>query len=227
MNGGVSLKDFSLFDIIGPSMIGPSSSHTAGATKLGKVAYRIASKEIKSVEFFLHGSFAKTYKGHGTDKALLGGILGFNPDDERIKYSFSLAKEKGIEYSFIESDLGEAHPNTVKIVVTKPNDEKVEILGSSIGGGNIVVSQINGLSLEFTGAYTTLIVSHRDKPGVVAKVTAILAEYSINIAFMRVYRYGRGENAFMVIETDDSIDKSIMSYIDKVDGISTAYLVTL
>lgn len=208
-------------------MIGPSSSHTAGATKLGKVAYRIACKEIKSVEFLLHGSFAKTYRGHGTDKALLGGILGFNPDDERIKDSFNLAKEKNIDYRFIEGDLGEVHPNTVKITITKPNDEIVELVGSSIGGGNIVVCQINGLSLEFTGAYTTLIISHKDKPGVIAKVTTILAQNNINIAFMRVYRYGRGENAFMIIETDDSIEKAVLGCINEVDGISRSYLVTL
>lgn len=221
------MKDFSLFDIIGPSMIGPSSSHTAGATRLGKVAYRIACKEIQSVEFLLHGSFAKTYKGHGTDKALLGGILGFNPDDERIRDSFRLAKENNITFSFKEADLGEVHPNTVKIIVTKPNNEKVELLGSSTGGGNIIVCQINGLDLEFTGVYTTLIISHKDKPGVVAKVTTILAENNINIAYMRVYRYGRGENAFMIIETDDSIEKVVMNYINEVNGISKTYLVTL
>lgn len=221
------MKDFSIFDIIGPSMIGPSSSHTAGATKLGKVAYRIAGEDISEVDFLLHGSFAKTYKGHGTDKALLGGILGFNPDDERIKDSFDLANNKKIKFSFKEVDLGEVHPNTVKIIITKKNKEIVELVGSSTGGGNVVVCQINGLDLEFTGAYTTLIISHRDRPGIVAKVTTILSENNINIAFMRVYRYGRGENAFMIIETDDLIQGLVMEYINRLEGISKSYLVTL
>lgn len=222
------MKEFSMFDVVGPNMIGPSSSHTAGACRIGKAAYKISGGNIKKVTFLLHGSFAKTYRGHGTDKALVGGILGFDPDDERIKNSFDLAKEKGIEYIFQEENLGEVHSNTVKIIIEKNEDEKIELMGSSIGGGNIVVTEINGLKIEFTGEYDTLIISHVDKPGVIAKVTAVLALYDINIAFMRVYRHNKGENAFMVIETDDEIASEIVSYIKKtIPEVPQAYLVNI
>ncbi|MDR5658049.1 L-serine ammonia-lyase, iron-sulfur-dependent subunit beta [Serpentinicella sp. ANB-PHB4] len=221
------MKEYSIFDIIGPSMVGPSSSHTAGACKLGKVASKIAEKNIKEVKFLLHGSFAKTYIGHGTDKALLAGVLGFDTDDERIKQAFEIAKIKGVKYCYKEADLGDVHENTVKIIIKKANDETVDLLGSSIGGGSIVVTQINGLELEFTGEYTTLIISHQDRPGVISKVSTILSDFHVNIAFMRVYRYGKRKNAFMIIETDDGIEASIMKNIKDVEGISKAYLVTI
>lgn len=222
------MKEFSIFDVVGPNMIGPSSSHTAGACRIGKAAFKISSEDIKKVTFLLHGSFAKTYRGHGTDKALIGGILGFDPDDERIKHSFDLAKEKGIEFAFQEEDLGEVHPNTVKIIVQKSDGETVELIGSSIGGGNIVITEINGLELEFTGEYETLIISHEDKPGVIAKVTAVLALYDINIAFMRVYRYSKGQNAFMIIEADNKISNEIVAYIKKtIPEVPQAFLVNI
>ncbi len=222
------MKEYSMFDVVGPNMIGPSSSHTAGACRIGKAAYKMAGEDIKKVTFLLHGSFGKTYRGHGTDKALVGGILGFDPDDERIKYSFDLAKEKGIEFTFKEENLGEVHSNTVKIIVEKSNGETLELKGSSIGGGNIVVNEINGLEIEFTGEYETLIISHVDKPGVIAKVTAVLALYDINIAFMRVYRYTKGQNAFMIIETDNEITPEIVTYIKKtIPEVPQAYLVNI
>ncbi|MBU5677726.1 L-serine ammonia-lyase, iron-sulfur-dependent subunit beta [Alkaliphilus sp. MSJ-5] len=222
------MKEFSIFDVVGPNMIGPSSSHTAGACRIGKAAYKMAGEDIKKVTFLLHGSFAKTYRGHGTDKALVGGILGFDPVDERIKYSFDLAREKGIEFIFQEADLGEVHSNTVKVIVEKNDGEIIELMGSSIGGGNIVVTEINGLEIEFTGEYDTLIISHVDKPGVIAKVTAVLALYDINIAFMRVYRYSKGQNAFMIIETDNEISPEIVSYIKKtIPEVPQAYLVNI
>lgn len=223
----MKMKDYSIFDIVGPNMIGPSSSHTAGACRLGKVAYKISEGNIKEVTFLLHGSFATTYRGHGTDKALVGGILGFDPDDERIKGSFEKAREKGIDFKFVMEDLGDVHPNTVKIIVTKNGGNIVEILGSSIGGGNIIVTEINGLELEFTGEYTTLIISHIDKPGVIAKVTAILSQYNVNIAFMRVYRHGKGQNAFMIIETDDHVNGGAVEDIKMVQYVVNAYLVSI
>lgn len=220
------MKEYSMFDIVGPNMIGPSSSHTAGACRIGKTAYKIAREDVKKATFILHGSFAKTYRGHGTDRALVGGILGFDPDDERLRNSFELAEEKNIEIVFLEEDLGDVHPNTAKVIVERPNGETIEIMASSIGGGNIVVTEINGLEIEFTGEYDTLIISHTDKPGVIAKVTAVLALYDINIAFMRVYRYSRGQNAFMIIETDDEIRKEIVTYIKKtIPEVPQAYLV--
>lgn len=216
-----------MFEILGPNMIGPSSSHTAGACRLGKVAYKIAEESIKEVTFLLHGSFGKTYKGHGTDKALLGGILGFDPDDERISSSFEIAKKEGITYSFIEKDLGEVHANTVKIIIKKKDGNTIDILGSSVGGGNIVVTEINGLELEFTGEYTTLIIAHIDKPGIIAKVSAILAEHNINIAFMRVYRHGKGQKAFMIIETDDHIKEEVIEDIKNAENVINGYLVSI
>lgn len=221
------MKNYSMFDIVGPNMIGPSSSHTAGACRLGKIAYKISEGNIKKVTFLLHGSFAKTYRGHGTDKALVGGVLGFDPDDERIKYSFEIARKKGIDFQFLMEDLGDVHSNTAKIIVTKHEGNTVEILGSSIGGGNIVVTEINGLELEFTGEYTTLIISHIDKPGVIAKVTAILSQYHVNIAFMRVYRHGKGQNAFMIIETDDDVNERAIIDIKGVEHVVKAYLVSI
>ncbi|NLM04630.1 MAG: L-serine ammonia-lyase, iron-sulfur-dependent, subunit beta [Clostridiales bacterium] len=221
------MKDYTIFDIVGPNMIGPSSSHTAGACRLGNIAYKIAEKSIKEVTFLLHGSFANTYRGHGTDKALVGGILGFDTDDERIKDSFQIAKAKGINFKFLAEYLGDVHSNTVKIIITKEDNTTVEILGSSIGGGNIVVTEINGLKLEFTGEYTTLIISHIDKPGMVSKVTAVLSEYQINIAFMRVYRHEKGQNAFMIIETDDEINNNLVIKIKDIEYVKKAYLINI
>lgn len=221
------MKEYSIFDIIGPNMIGPSSSHTAGACRIGNVARKIAGKDIKKASFLLHGSFAKTYQGHGTDRALLGGILGFDTDDDRIRNSFEIAKARGIEFEFEETDLGEVHANTVKIIIDKHDKSQVQVLGSSIGGGNIIISEINGLELEFTGEYTTIIISHKDKPGVIAGVTKILAEYLINIAFMRVYRHGKGQRAFMIIETDDDINSKVIEDIEEIKDVANTYLVAI
>ncbi|KAB3537246.1 L-serine ammonia-lyase, iron-sulfur-dependent, subunit beta [Alkaliphilus pronyensis] len=221
------MKDYSIFDVVGPNMIGPSSSHTAGACKIGKIAYKLARGDIKSVTFMLHGSFAKTYRGHGTDKALVGGILGFDADDERIKHSFIIAEEKGIKAEFHEVDLGEVHPNTVKIIITKNDQSKTEITGSSIGGGNIKIIEIDGVQLEFTGEYPTLLVPHKDMPGAIAKTTAILSQHKINIAFMRVYRHDKGNNAFMIIETDNPIYTEVINDIKAVENVINVYLVTI
>lgn len=217
------MREYSAFDILGPIMIGPSSSHTAGAARLGKIARTIAGDGIKKVQFFLHGSFAMTYKGHGTDKALVAGILGMNPWDENLKYSMSIAKEQGIEFEFIETDLGDAHPNTVKFVIEKKDGSVSQIVGSSIGGGNIVVTEVDGDAIEFTGAYPTILINHIDIPGMVAKVCEVLYKYKVNIAFMRVYRTsGKGSAAAMVFEVDDFVSQDIISEISKIDNIHKA-----
>lgn len=208
------MKNYSVFDIVGPNMIGPSSSHTAGAARIGKLASKIAGGEIVDVKFLLHGSFASTYRGHGTDKALVGGILGFSPEDERIKTSFELAKEKGISFEFIATDLGDtAHPNTAKVVMTLKSGEVVEVVGASIGGGNVKINEINGLQLEFTGQYVTLIVEQNDLPGAAAHITKCLAETNVNIAFMRIYRHGKGEIANTIIEADEDINLEVVEMI--------------
>ncbi|MBV7272160.1 L-serine ammonia-lyase, iron-sulfur-dependent subunit beta [Clostridium thailandense] len=217
------MREYSAFDILGPIMIGPSSSHTAGAARLGKIARTIAGDGIKKVQFFLHGSFATTYKGHGTDKALVAGILGMNPWDENLKNSMDLAKNKNIEVEFIPTDLGDVHPNTVKTVMTKEDGKTVEVVGSSIGGGNIIVTEVDGNQVEFTGAYPTILINHIDVPGMVAKVSAVLYEYNVNIAFMRVYRTsGKGGAAAMVFEVDDFISQDIIDAISKIPNLHKA-----
>ncbi len=209
------MKDYSAFEIIGPKMIGPSSSHTAGATKLGMVAGKLANYDIKKVKLLLHGSFAKTYRGHGTDRALLAGLLGIKEYEDKLKESREIAKQKGLEYEFIEADLGDVHPNTVKFIIEKTNGDFIELMGSSIGGGSIKIVEINGLKLEFTGQYPTLITRHLDHPGVIASITKILADYNINIAFMSLFRQDKGKDAFMVIETDDFLMDELIDGIKK------------
>ncbi|SHE78602.1 MULTISPECIES: L-serine ammonia-lyase, iron-sulfur-dependent subunit beta [Caloramator] len=216
------MSSLSSFDIIGPIMVGPSSSHTAGAARLGKVAMSIAGGNFKKVIFYLHGSFAKTYRGHGTDRALVAGVLGMETYDDRLKYSLDIAKEKGIEIEFVESDLGDVHPNTVKIVFYKEDGTKFEVVGSSIGGGNIIITEINGDKVEFTGDYPTLIVKQKDVKGMISSVTAILASQNINIATMRVTRRAKGKEALMIIETDAEISEYVLKVIEKVENIISA-----
>lgn len=207
------MKEYSIFDIIGPAMIGPSSSHTAGAARLGYMARKIAGSEIREVTFYLHGSFAQTYKGHGTDKALLAGIVGLLPDDAGIKRAFDLAREKAVDYKFLQADLGEVHPNTVNMIMKMASGEEYQVMGSSIGGGKIKIIQINGMDVDFDGEYTTLITYHLDFPGVVANITAILAKYNVNIAFMRLFRETKGSNARLIVETDENIEDTMIKEI--------------
>ncbi|MPQ43309.1 L-serine ammonia-lyase, iron-sulfur-dependent subunit beta [Clostridium tarantellae] len=207
---------YGVFDILGPVMIGPSSSHTAGAARLGKIAKSICNNKLKRVNFKLHGSFAKTYKGHGTDKALVAGVLDMEPCDVRLKNSMKIAKEENIEIKFEEIDLGNVHPNTVKFEIIDINNKKTEVVGSSIGGGNVIITEVNKKKVEFSGEYPTLIISHKDVPGVVSKVTAIVYEYNINIAFMKVFRTEKGKVAEMVFETDTSLNEDIINKIKKV-----------
>ena len=212
------MKDYSAFDILGPIMIGPSSSHTAGAAKLAKIAMEIAGDGFSRIEFYLHGSFAKTYKGHGTDKALVAGILGFEPSDERLRESFKIANEKNIIIEFIETDLGYQHPNTVKIVFKYIDKEDFYVLGSSIGGGSIIIHDINGDLLEFTGNYPTMIVKYNDIKGVISKVSAILASSELNIATMKVTR--ESSIATMLCELDTEMDEETMDMIKNLNEIS-------
>jgi L-serine dehydratase len=220
------MRNYSAFDIIGPAMIGPSSSHTAGAARLGKVAKIIAGDEIKSVKILLHGSFAKTYKGHGTDRALVAGILGMEPWDERLRDSLEIAAESGLAIEFVEADLGDIHPNSVKFIINKTNGSEAEVIGSSIGGGNIVIKEIDGEPLEFTGEYPTLIIKHEDVPGMISGVTALMYDKNINIAFMKVYRSNKGEKATMIFETDNEVPESVVNDISDLAHISSIRVIS-
>lgn len=199
------MKEFSVFDIVGPRMVGPSSSHTAGAARLAYMAWKIAGKDIRSAKLTLYGSFADTGRGHGTDKALVAGILGIDPDDERIRYSLLLSQEADVSVSFEFSDVVMQYPNMARITATSSTGAVTDVLGASIGGGNILITEINGMEVEFTGDYPTLIIRHEDVPGVINAVTGILANERINVAFMRVFRSGRSREAYMVIETDTPV----------------------
>ncbi len=169
------MKEISVFDVIGPNMIGPSSSHTAGALRIGLVAKKMVGDDIKKVKFVLYGSFAKTYKGHGTDKALVAGMLGMETEDTRIKEAFKYAKEAGLNFSFELSDEElEEHPNIVEIIVTHNNNKTTSVMGASTGGGNIQILRINGIEVELSGQYCTLLVRQNDTKGVLAHITQML-----------------------------------------------------
>ena len=200
------MSEYSCFDIIGPVMVGPSSSHTAGAVRLGRFARAIAKELPQKVEILLHGSFAKTYKGHGTDLALLGGLLGMDTDDVRIRDSFRHAEEAGLIYTFTATDLGEGyHANTAKFVMTLSNGTVKEVVGCSIGGGKVLITELDGFSVEISGAYPTIIDTHMDQPGVIHMITGVLVDYGINIAGMKVFRQEKNTVAYMIIETDQCV----------------------
>lgn len=194
-----------IFDIIGPVMVGPSSSHTAGAVRIGYIAGKLMGEPIAKAEILLYGSFLATGKGHGTRKALVAGLLGMKPDDMRIPDSFEIAKEHGIEVVFGESALRDAHPNTAQIFLTSVTGKKLEVVGESLGGSRINIAQIDGISTNFSGDYPTLVVHNMDQPGHVAEVTSMLAHKSVNIAAMQLYRAGRGGNSVMVLECDQEV----------------------
>lgn len=214
-----------VFDIVGPIMIGPSSSHTAGAARLGKMAGIILGERPKRAEIELHGSFAQTYRGHGTDKAIVAGLMGFEADDPRIREALSLAGQAGIEVVFRTVELGDAHPNTAVIHLTGPSGRKIRMAGASVGGGNILVTSIDGYEVALTGEYHTLISIHHDKPGVVAALTGILAKEEVNIAFMRVSRRERGSQALAIIEADQAIPEQVTKMVGEFPSIERAFLI--
>lgn len=214
-----------VFDIIGPVMIGPSSSHTAGAVRLGLIAGKILGQRPVKVQIGLHGSFAHTYRGHGTDKALVAGIMGFGTDDARIRNALQIAGEKELTYEFTKVNLGEAHPNTASIALMGNAGRCVKVIGSSIGGGNIIITNIDGYEVELTGRYSTLITVHCDQPGVITQVTSVLAKYRINVAFMRVSRKRRGEEALMILEVDDIISDDVIEETKEVYGVVHSFAI--
>lgn len=204
------MEDFSVFDIIGPRMTGPSSSHTAGAVRLAHMARHIAGMNVTEAHLTLYGSFAETGKGHGTDKALIAGMLGMQPDDPRIRDAYQVARETGLLVDVTFSEEPVEHPNTARIEARNAAGTVTEVVGRSVGGGNILITEINGLEVELTGDYPTLVVQHTDEPGVIAEVSHVLAQFGVNIAFMRVFRHGRGEDAYMTIETDQKVTEDML-----------------
>ena len=217
-----------VFDIIGPVMIGPSSSHTAGAVRLGRVANKLTdNRPLKRVEITLSGSFAQTYKGHGTDRALLAGIMGYHSYSAEIRDALTIAKERGIDYEFIKEDIKGAHPNTARIHFALEDGEEGTVEGASVGGGNILVSRVNGMDVEFTGENNTILVMHQDKPGVIAAVTQLMHfEYEdLNIATFHLTRESRGGNAIMTIEIDGQPPEALIGAIREIQFVTNAILI--
>jgi len=208
-----------VFDIMGPIMVGPSSSHTAGAVKIGYIARKLMRGDIKEAKIYLHGSFLLTGKGHGTDKALIAGLLGMKPDDERIPDSFRYAKERGLEFEFAGIELRDAHPNSVLLKLLGTNGNSLEIIASSIGGGSIVINRINGVEADITASYPTLIIKNIDRPGHVAMVTTLLGKHDINIATMRIRRDKRGGTAVMIIECDQAVPSEVIELLSQSPGV--------
>ena len=209
----------SLFEAIGPIMTGPSSSHTAGAARLARVARQIAGEPPVSVSFGLHGSFGKTYRGHGTDKALLAGAMGLREDDERIANAYSIAEEAGVAYDFYTTDLGELHENSVLMTFRGESGRECVVVGSSVGGGQIVIHRIDDFETELSATTPTIIVSQQDRQGVVSAVSGLLAKHNINIAVMRVSRRARGDVACCVVETDSPIPLEIGEQLLQAENI--------
>lgn len=200
-------------------MVGPSSSHTAGAVKIGYTSRKLLAEPVQKAEILLYGSFLATGRGHGTDRAILAGLLGMLPDNPDIPRSFELAKKAGMEFTFGEAKLKNAHPNSVQLLLTGKNSRRLEIVGESLGGSLINIAQIDGLSANFSAEYPTLIVHNLDQPGHIAEVTSMLSHKSVNIASMQLYRSSRGGNAVMVIECDQEVPAESIKWLEHLEGI--------
>lgn len=215
-------KQVSIFDVIGPIMVGPSSSHTAGAVRLGIMARAILGHVPVKAGIELHGSFAQTGKGHGTDRAIIAGLLNLPPDDPGIRYSFELAKEAGLSYTFEETDFEgdeEVHPNTARITLSDADEHTIQMTGSSIGGGSVEVTNVQGYDVRFGGECHTLLIIADDQPGTVSAITGWLFKRNINIAFMRVERQRRGGQAIMILETDDDIPPELVEAVENFNWV--------
>lgn len=208
-----------VFDIVGPVMIGPSSSHTAGAVRIGRIAGALLEGEPVRAHILLHGSFAKTYRGHGTDKALVAGIMGMAPSDIRIRQSLEIAKARGLDVVFGKTELEGTHPNTAVLTLKDAKGHTVTVQGASVGGGNILISEINGMKVEVTGQQDTLLVIHHDVPGVIAHVTNYIAAQGVNIGNFKLSRSRRGETAMMTIEMDGEFSRESNEGIEKLPNV--------
>ena len=208
-----------IFEILGPVMVGPSSSHTAGAVRIGYVCRKLMGEKIVTADIELYGSFLLTGKGHGTPQAIVAGLLGMTPDDARIPDSFEIAKAQGLKFTIGEAKLKEAHPNSVLLKLTGESGKELEVIGESLGGSIINIAQIDGLPANISGDYPTLIASNMDVPGMVAKVSKVLFNARINIAQMHLYRASRGKNSVLIAECDQEIESKTLNDIRDLDGI--------
>ena len=209
----------SIFDILGPVMVGPSSSHTAGAARIGMVARQLFGRQPEKAAVYLHGSFAATGKGHGTDRALIAGLLGMKPDDMRIPDSFEIAAEEGMTFTIAPKEIREAHPNTAQVIMEAEGLAPMKIQAYSVGGGRIRVCEIDGIDVNFSGESNTLIIRNIDEPGRIKEVAVALSNAAINIATMQVFRDPRGGHAIMVVETDQIVPQEAMDDLANKDGI--------
>lgn len=208
-----------IFDILGPVMVGPSSSHTAGAARIGYVARRLLQDEPCNVSVLFHGSFATTGVGHGTDRAVIAGLLGMQPDDIRIPDSFQHAEKAGLKFVFGQTEIRDAHPNTVVLDLEGGNGRKLNVQASSLGGGRIMINRLDGIDVNFTAEKPTLIVHNVDQPGHVAEVTSMLSHKCVNIATMQLYRDKKGGYAVMVLETDQAVPEESIKWLEHLEGI--------
>ena len=216
----------SVFDVLGPNMIGPSSSHTAGAAKIAYLAQKMITGPLIQVDFTLYGSFARTYRGHGTDRALLGGIMGFTTDDMRIRNSFEIAENEGIAFQFQPNEEeADVHTNTVDIHMVNKAGQEMTVRGESLGGGKVRISRINKVQVDFTGEYSAVIVIQKDRPGVVAHITKALSDRNVNIAFMRLFREGKGNIAYTIVESDGHLPENIREELLKNEHVHDVMIV--
>jgi len=215
-----------ILDIIGPVMIGPSSSHTAGAARLGKMARLILGEPVARANMKLHGSFRDTYRGHGTDRAIVAGLLGYEADDDRLRDSFHYAQEAGMVFSFSPVTLRNAHPNTVVFELLGISGKEVNVVGCSIGGGAIEITEIGNYQVQLDGTYPSIIVICSDVPGILAKVASVFSIYAINIALMKQSRQGKGAAGedMMIFETDQQLPDDLCSVINRIEGVKKSFI---
>ncbi|MBR5382296.1 MAG: L-serine ammonia-lyase, iron-sulfur-dependent subunit beta [Clostridia bacterium] len=213
-----------LFDIIGPVMIGPSSSHTAGAARIGRITRQLLGEEVRHAVISFHGSFAKTYAGHGADRAVIGGLLDLHVDDARLRTSKKLAAARGMTYEIATVQLREAHPNTVIVEATGVSGKQIKVEAASVGGGSVRVQYLNGMEVGFSGDRTTLVIQHRDVPGAIAKVSRLLAASKTNIATMRVFREEAGGRAVMALELDSVPEAAHIEALRNIPGFDSVTL---
>ncbi len=217
-----------LFDVIGPVMVGPSSSHTSGAATIAWMARQIFTGTPVKAVFTLYGSFAETYKGHGTDRALIGGMLGYRSDDMRIRNAYAEARKNRLEVEFVvDKETSVNHPNTVDIVMTGDDGHTLLIRGESIGGGRVRIRRLNGIEVDFNGEYSTMIIGHQDVTGTVAYITSCLAEEAVNVATLKLFREGKGLKAVTVVETDSTVSEELKEKILQYETVTSVDLIEI